>query len=78
MIDEYSQTWLALEAYAEKEVSDLLELLEVPGTKPGVTEHLRGRIFSLRQIISLGRDEAPINFVATEDYDEFQGIDDEI
>lgn len=53
-IDTHSETWRMLSAWAEGEIDGLHQQLEQSGLSVEATEHARGRIKALRDLLGLG------------------------
>ncbi len=74
MIDKHSETWREIAAWAEDELSKASERIETLGVKLDETENLRGRIATLRELLTMQDDPEQRVIETVQDYG-FQGVD---
>jgi len=60
MIDPTSQTWAHVKEWAEKELQSARLQVEAQGTDPIATEALRGKISTLKNLLSQTKDKPEI------------------
>lgn len=63
LIDQHSETWMAVVEHAEQRLKEHREYLEAINTDHDKTQILRGRIGELKDLLSLaeGKTKRPIN-----------------
>lgn len=59
MIDVHSFTWETVSEHCEKRLGECRRQIEQPGYDHAMTEHLRGRIAALREVLALGESKNP-------------------
>lgn len=54
-IDPHSQTWLAVDAWAQKRLTEVRTALESPAMPPESTAFTRGQIAAIRELLTISR-----------------------
>lgn len=56
-MNQYSDDWLEVEEWANRELELSREIIEIPGTGNEETEFQRGRISALRELLELPKEK---------------------
>jgi hypothetical protein len=68
IVNPHEMSWLAVEAYARKEIERHRDRLETDGLMDTESQFLRGKIAALRDVIRLADQQSSDTHIPTVDY----------